>query len=36
LFGGNFGRSPPPTNARMLHLKSISTMPMPPSNSDHD
>ena len=36
LFGGNFGRSPPPTSARMLHLKSISTMPMPPSNSDRD
>lgn len=30
LFGGYLGAAPPPTMARMLHLNSISTMPMPP------
>ena len=33
LFIGNLGWVPPPTRARILHLKSISTMPIPPSNS---
>ena len=28
--GGNLGVVPPPTIARMLHLNSISTMPIPP------
>lgn len=35
LFIGNFGCEPPPTKAKMLHLKSISTIPIPPSNSIH-
>ncbi len=30
LLGGNLGYVPPPTRAKMLHLKSISTIPMPP------
>jgi len=29
LFGGKRGAAPPPTMARMLHRKSISTMPIP-------
>lgn len=31
--GGYFGVSPPPTRAMMLVRYSISTIPMPPSNS---
>ena len=30
LFGGYAAERPPPTSARMLHRKSISTMPIPP------
>jgi hypothetical protein len=30
LVGGYLGAGPPPTMARMLHLNSISTMPIPP------
>ena len=30
LVGGYLGVSPPPTSARMLQRKSISTFPMPP------
>ena len=33
LLGGNLGYVPPPTSAKMLHLKSISTIPMPPWKS---
>ena len=33
LLLGHFGQRPPPTNARILHLKSISTIPIPPSRS---
>ena len=32
LLGGYFGVFPPPTRARMLHRKSISTRPIPPSS----
>ena len=33
LLLGHLGQRPPPTRAKMLHLKSISTIPMPPSRS---
>lgn len=30
LVGGYLGAAPPPTMAKMLHRKSISTIPIPP------